>query len=504
MTTLGATQVAEIITTLDEISNTVDADEIIRSIEKEAESCVEWAGYLELLMQGMSIVYAPKHDVKIDPNVLNEVASKLNDPKTEILMGLLQSEGGDHVFAIEPLGDGKARVLQGDQALRPEQSMPIDELCDTLKSLTKLDHVNDKPRLEKALCKLFGKDHARLEDKVVRRKITFISISEGIPRASLSSPAKRAMLRGLFTVIASPERARLSGSSTVSLDQFAKPCGEAVGKIIKEIKGRNITGVRMNTAFSSGLAFVMAVGGAWHSGEDVLQAGIKSALRAGVGKGVAVTVVKNTTPTITNAGASVVRANAASGIAMFGVFVVWDVVDWKMHKITSVELRQRIAEGAGAAGGGILGGAAAGAAGGVWFGGVGAGVGAVIGGLAGGIGGMFAGKGIDYMIWDQGEDAVMNSYEFFGRYDVDRSERPRMSPKKMEEAYAEKLNNKPENMEEEDWNKVCLGTFMVLAQGMYPFFQDLLKLAKKVGENHSNGLSVIATLVCERSQIKEE
>lgn len=499
MATLGGTEAAEIIATLAEISNNVNSNEIIRCITKEVESCVEWAGLLESLMQDTSIVYARKHDVKIDPEVFDKVARKLNDGKT-ILTALKQTQGGDHAFAIEPLGDGKARILhgwQGDHPLRPEQSMPIEELCDTLKSLTKLDHVNDKPRLEKALCKLFGKDHAQLGDKVVRRKITFTSISEGVPRESLTSPANRARLRGLSEVIAPPERARLSGRSTVSLDD----CAEAGGK------GNKFSGVRMGAAFGAGLGFVLGAGGALYSGEDwedVGLAGLKSGLGGGVAGGVAAGVIKGTTPTFAKAGASIVRSNAAAGIALFGVFAIWDVAEWKMHKITGVELRKRLAEGAGAAGGGILGGAAAGVAGGIWFGPVGAGVGAFFGGLAGGIGGMFAGKGIDYAIWDQGEDAVMNSYEFFGWHDVDRSERPKKTPEEMGEAYAEKLKNKPKKMEQKDWDTVCLGTFMILAKAMYPVFQDLIKLANEVRKEKSNGLSVIATLVFEQSQIKEE
>ena len=114
---------------------------------------------------------------------------------------------------------------------------------------------------------------------------------------------------------------------------------------------------------------------------------------------------------------------------MFGVFALWDVAKWAKHDITAVELRQNIAEGAAGAAGGIAGGIALGAAGGVVLGPVGAFFGGVIGGIAGGFGGAAAGKAIDKAIWDEGEDSVMNSYEFFGWHDVDRGSRPINHPK---------------------------------------------------------------------------
>jgi hypothetical protein len=65
---------------------------------------------------------------------------------------------------------------------------------------------------------------------------------------------------------------------------------------------------------------------------------------------------------------------------MFGVFAIWDVAEWKMHKIAHVDLRKRLAaEGSGAAGFSILGGIAAGAAGGAWLGPLGAIIGMIIG-----------------------------------------------------------------------------------------------------------------------------
>ena len=46
-------------------------------------------------------------------------------------------------------------------------------------------------------------------------------------------------------------------------------------------------------------------------------------------------VAKSFTPTFSGVGTSIVHANAAAGVTIFGVFALWDVAK---HDITAVEL----------------------------------------------------------------------------------------------------------------------------------------------------------------------
>ena len=145
----------------------------------------------------------------------------------------------------------------------------------------------------------------------------------------------------------------------------------------QQAQGRGGISIRMGAGVGAGLGFVFGAGGVLIVGlikgervdyVEVGLAGLKSGLAGGLGGGAGAAVAKVATPTFARIGVSVVRSNAVAGVAMFGVFAIWDVVEWKMNKITEVQLRQRLAEGARGAAGGIGGGAALGVAGGVWFG----------------------------------------------------------------------------------------------------------------------------------------
>ncbi|KAG5840079.1 hypothetical protein ANANG_G00213140, partial [Anguilla anguilla] len=199
------------------------------------------------------------------------------------------------------------------------------------------------------------------------------------------------------------------------------------------------------------------------------------------------------TPTFSRIGTSVVRANVLSGVAFASVFAIWDVVEWKVHKITEVQLRQRMAECLAGAAGGIGGGAAAGVGFGSCLGPIGALVGGIVGGLVGAIGGAFAGKAIDGAIWDGNEDSVMNMYEFFGWHDVKRNTRPVKTAEEMEKAYDKKLESRPSKIKEEEWGKICMANVMVLLQAMYPVFTEVMKMADNLRKNRSDGVSAIGT-----------
>lgn len=490
--TFDGTHAAVIVRELAQVSANVDFNAILPHIRETTTSCVQWAQLLGELMNN-------PRNIPAGPHIFNTVADKLREGKS-VIVSLQLTQGGDHYFTIEPTSNGEARIMHGWQdkhPLRVEEPMPIDKIRDTLEKLTKFRHETDKVKLEKTFARLFGKDHAHLPDHIVRERVQVTSVFEGSPRESLASPTNRARLRDLSKVLAPPDRTRVSSVSNISseMSEIAE-AGQA---------GNRLASVRVGTGVGAAAGFVLGVAGALISGKDgeeVVLEGVKAGLGGAASGGVATAVMKNTVPTFARAGTSIVRANAAAGVALFGVFAIWDVTAWKMHKITAVELRKRLAEGAGAAGGGIAGGAAAGVAGGVWFGPIGAGIGAIVGGIAGGIGGMFAGKGIDSAIWDEGEDAVMNSYEFFGWHEVSRNTRPIKTPEEFQEAYDKKLKARPKKTKEEDWNNLCLGNFMILVKAMYPFFEDLMKIANEVREKKSDALTCIAPLVLQR--IEEE
>ena len=115
-------------------------------------------------------------------------------------------------------------------------------------------------------------------------------------------------------------------------------------------------GSKMNATMGGAvLGFVLGGGAALYYGSDKKDAalvGIKTGLGGGAGAAAAAVVTENTIPTFSRLGVSVFRSNAAMAVVTAGVFAVWDVTEWKMHRITEVELRHKLAGGlAGAAGG---------------------------------------------------------------------------------------------------------------------------------------------------------
>ena len=280
-------------------------------------------------------------------------------------------------------------------------------------------------------------------------------------------------------------------SSTSGVSEWRSASSQIEGQ---QAQGRRGISIRMGAGVGAGLGFVLGAGGVLLVGHakgervdyvEVGLVGLKSGLAGGLSGGAGAAVAR--------AGVSVVRSNVVVGFTMFGVFAIWDMIEWKMNEITEVQLRQRLAEGAGGAAGGIIGGAASGVAAGLIFGPVGAFLGVLAGGIAGGIGGAFAGRKIDRAIWNESEDAVMNSYEFFGWHDVKRNTRPTKSADEIGEAYHRKLTEKPKKVEVEDWHKFCLGNLMVLLPAIYPKFKNMMQLADGLQKKKSKGLSAIAT-----------
>lgn len=256
--------------------------------------------------------------------------------------------------------------------------------------------------------------------------------------------------------------------------------------------------MRMNAGVGAGLGFVFGAGGillvGLIKGTRVVYAKVGLAvLKSGLTRGLGCAVAKVGAPTFARVGVSIVGASAVAGVSVFGFFAIWDVVKWKMKGITKVQLRKRLAQGAGEAAGGLGAAAALGAAGGFCFGPIGALAGAFVGGIAGGIGGLFGGRAIDRRIWNENEDAVMNSYEFFGWRDVKRNTRPTKSADEIGKAYNRKLGEKPKRVKEEDWHKFCLGSLMDLLPAMYPEFKKMMQLADELQKKESSGLSAIGT-----------
>ena len=322
---------------------------------------------------------------------------------------------------------------------------------------------------------------------------------KGKPDRPLASHVNRERLTSLCSELSEWQSARSSTSGVSEWRSTSSRPSQIEGQ---RAQGRGGISIRMGAGAGAGLGFVFGAGGVLLAeltkGEEVDcvevgLGGLKGGLAGGLGGGAGAAVAKVAAPTFARIGVSVVRSNAVAGVAMFGVFAIWDVVEWKMNKITEVQLRQRLAEGAGGAAGAIGGGAALGVAAGVWLGPAGALAGAVIGGFAGGFAGAFAGRAIDGAMWDESEDAIMNSYEFFGWRGVKRNTRPTKSADEIGKAYDRKLGEKPEKVGEEDWHKFCMGNIMVLLPAMYPEFKKMMQLAVELQKKKSSGLSAIGT-----------
>ena len=417
----------------------------------------------------------------------------------------------DHVFTI--VGDeGRARILhawQNQHGVRAERSMPIEDMFFLLRELPKYDY--SKPReaskVRDVRERLWGSDHRGSVDigTSSRTRISFNAITSGIPKKPLIE-CKETLGRLSLDLcewhsVSSGRSSVSSGRSTVSSTEWhsvvsGRSSGASSGRSsVTEAHGA--IRVRYAAGFGAALGFVLGAGGALYNHadwEEVVEEGFKTGLAVGVGEGVGAVVAKSVTPTIAKAGISVVRANAAAGAAMFGVFALWDVAKWAKHDITAVELRKNLTEGAAGAAGGVAGGVALGAAGGAAFGPPGAIIGGIIGGIAGGFGGAAAGKAIDKAIWDEGEDSVMNSYEFFGWHDVDRGKRPTKSARAIAASYLRKLDDKPsKKIKNKDWATYCTANLMVLLRAMFPEFKTMLKISEDLRNNSSKAISIIGS-----------
>ena len=344
-----------------------------------------------------------------------------------------------------------------------------------------------------------GKPDRPLASHVNRERLTSLCSELSEWQSARSSTSGVSEWRSASSRPSQIEGIELSGwqsarSSTSGVSEWRSASSRPSQIEGQQAQGRGGISIRMGAGVGAGLGFVLGAGGVLLVGHakgervdyvEVGLVGLKSGLAGGLSGGAGAAVAR--------AGVSVVRSNVVVGFTMFGVFAIWDVIEWKMNEITEVQLRQRLAEGAGGAAGGIIGGAASGVAAGLMFGPVGAFVGVFAGGIAGGIGGAFAGREIDRAIWNESEDAVMNSYEFFGWHDVKRNTRPTKSADEIGEAYHRKLTEKPKKVEVEDWHTFCLGNLMVLLPAMYPKFKNMMQLADGLQKKKSKGLSAIGT-----------
>ena len=432
-----------------------DPTEILAAIEDTATSCVKWGGALQsLFIDGtLDELYVHHHNdlgEVVPMRDFDTINLNLRNGNAILVHVKLPEEGIDHVFTV--VGDGeKALVLhawQNQHGIRAEESMPIDEMVSLL---DKLDNFsNDFNKIGDVRAKLWGSDHrgpgAADIGTSSRKKITYNMILSGKPRKPLL------------------ECKETLGSLSQELSEWLSVSSEQSS----DSEAHAATRVKNAAGFNAGFGFVLGAGGALSSHADfaeILEEGGVAKSKAG----------------------SVVQANAAAGAAMFSVFDLWNVAKWA-NNTTAVELRKNIAKGAaGAITGGMIG-----AARGAIFGPAGVFVGGVIGSWAG------AGKAFDKEkdkpIWDEGEDSVMNSYEFFGWQDVKSGERPLKSAEAITAAYTSVLNEKPSNkLTDEDWATYCTANLMVLLRAMYPELKAILKMSEDLRNNSSKAVSIIGS-----------
>ncbi|XP_035255337.1 uncharacterized protein LOC118217572 isoform X2 [Anguilla anguilla] len=476
----------------------------LEQIREATTSCIHWGGILQELMQKDSIKYLFVREFNKPMQLcqIENIGDELRAGKA-VLVAIKLPDCDQHIFCIEPRADGRrARIVHAWQdvhSVRAERNMPIEEIMDHIKGLWSSDCVADGSKLQNIFKKLFGADaQFNSNGRPVRQRISFETVLSGRPERPLDEIGSRQRLSSLLSEMSDWQSGRLSRSSGTSGRQSA--CSSRSSIIPDEPLApvpSKVGMIRTGTAVGAALGFVFGVGGVLWSGErdpkEVALAGTKSTLGGAASGAAGAAAAKYLTPTFGRIGTSLVRANVLSGVAFFSVFAIWDVVEWKVHKITDVQLRQRMAEGAAGAAGGIGGGAAAGVGFGLLFGPIGAVVGGIVGGLAGGIGGAFAGKAIDGAIWDESEDSVMNMYEFFGWRDVKRNTRPVKTAEEMGKAYDKKLESRPSKIKEEDWDRICTASIIVLLQAMYPVFIDVMKMADNLQKNRSDGVSAVGT-----------
>lgn len=479
--------------------------EILKALDDTVTSCVKWGYALESFFVEGSLNHI--HVDTFEKKMVNFDKIKQDLQKGKAIFAHVKlPESLDHVFTVVGYR-GTAHVLhawQNEHGIRAERSMPIDEMVSLLKDLVEYDYRSVYVhKIHDTRVRLWGSDHGGLkeiDDSCGRSKIIFNAIISGEPSKPLDKfkeGLKRLSINLYEWGSAASEQS--SGQSTVSSTEWHSVASEQFSgqSSITINEAHAAIRVKYPESYAAALVFVLSAGGAliWDfDWEEVCEDAFKRGLGFGVGNRVGAVVTKSTTPTIARAGVSVVRLNAATGAAMFGIFALWDVAKWAANDITAVQLRKNIAEGAAGAAGGIAGGIALGAAGGAVLGPVGAFFGGVIGGIAGGFGGAEAGKAIDKAIWNEGEDSVMNSYEFFGWHDVERGQRPLKSAKEITAAYTRMLNKKPsKRLKDKDWATYCTANLMVLLRAMYPEIKTLLKISEYLRNNGGKGVSFIGS-----------
>jgi len=487
-----------------------DSPRMFTALQEGTTSCCHWATALSKLM-----------DMKTDPiyrsipqqapnaGHLNQIEEALNRGEA-LFTGMKLPTGGDHFFIVESLNkDGRPRFMPGnwegdharviqawqnDHQAQVSKTIPIRQMKEDIGTLGQLDWT-DRPQIDQAkpiLKRLFGARHAeklcnaalsKLDNNngLARPTIEFTEIRSGVPRQSFVNAQEFSQ-----SITEGFERLQLSESSPRSSN--GSDTGRASWRTVSSDLENTPTGgkisIRGGAAVGAGIGFVLGAGISWwksEAPEDIGLAGLKSGLGGGVGGAVGAAVAKNVTPTFARAGASIFRSNAATGVAMSAIFTIWDVTEWKMHKITGVQLRQRLAEGlTGAAAG--AGGAGLGALiGSFVFPGIGTVIGGIVGGIGAGIGGSLAGGAIDGAVWDKSEDSIMNAYEFFQWHNVSRNKRPKMTADQITKAFDNAFENKrPKETKQEDWHKVCLANFMVLIRAMYPEIAKILQESDRV------------------------
>lgn len=487
---------------------------ILDALQDAATSCQKWGSALQsLFVEDSLVLYNRTPNSALQPSDWIKIELRLRQGQS-VLASVKLPGSRDHIFTIIA-EEGRARVLhawEGHHAIRAERSMPIQEMMSLLEKLPTYDYtkVDDIAKVREVRKRLWGSDHMGPTEPIdcPKPRISFEAVITGESKQPLIE-CKEKLGRLSFELCEwSSARSSVSSGRSSFASAVSEPgrpsflSGRASGQSTTQTGGAGAepaVRVRYAAGFGAALGFLLGAGGAlWNEGswEEVLEEGAKTGLAMGVGEGAGALVAKSVKPTFATAGVSVVRANAAAGVAVFSVFALWDVAKWAKHDITAVELRQNLAEGAAGTAGGVAGGVAGGLAAGALFGPVGAFLGGLVGGIAGGFGGAAAGKAIDKAMWDESEDSVMNAYEFFGWHNVDRGTRPIQSADSIKTAYIQKLDENPsKKITDKNWATCCTANLMVLLRAMFPELIKMLNIAEDLHNNSSKATSIVGSLM---------
>jgi len=513
----------------------------LEAIEQSIQSCAIWANGMKQLVENLETIQHANHRVtledgesyaKIDlvkrgeegielwnhlhEEMYAEMAKSLREGKVVIAEMKLPMAVGypriiDHYFVMEPvLGGTHVRTFhawQGRHNMLISEPIEIEEIINSFSHLTSHDWVgtenpdvaieeeireNNFEASKEAFKNIFGEQDAdvpmqiaeKLDNEVhAPRSRPLIGLSKADPIFFPGEDSSEQLARFIadmdHPVFFSPDGDLIQITRADfhdAVEEFEIPESLPVEEYATEIEAE--AGSSGGHAMGSVFGLVFGVGSAVLQGKnakDTLMEGLKG-LTAGAAGDLAGLAVSR------QFGESVLRDNIVTGVAMTAVFTLWDVHEWKMHEITAVEFREHMAEALGGVAGGVIGMAAAGAVAGVEGGPIGMGIG-FLAGLIGGVIGANVGREVDHWIWDQGEDDVMNCYEFFGWFDVERNTRPEKSAEEFGEAFETAVHEKKhEDCSEHHWYLVCLRNFMVLVGEMYPETKEIFKLMHEVAE----------------------